>query len=317
MLEYIQQHEVLQDTISGYRKGHSAGTILLRIKSDIIKAMKKGEVTLIAFADFSKAFDTVDYCTILERLHAIGFSHGALNWVLNYLSGRKQFVQINDKQSNILNVHFGVPQGSILGPVLFNLYVNNLSNTLECPSFQYADDTTLYDHCSPQEITNIVEKINGNMSNLEEWAASSNLSLNGSKTKQMLITTQQMSSAHGLKDEVPTIKVKGEVLERKASFKLLGTWPDEHLKWTDHIKHLSSSCYAVLSTLRKLKNLAPFIVRKQLVESLVMSKLDYNDVVCYPLPQYLERKLQRIQNVAAGFVLNSYTTESDVLEKLR
>ena len=126
-----------------------------------------------------------------------------------------------------------------------------------------------------------------------------------------------MSSAHGLKDEVPTIKVKGEVLERKASFKLLGTWLDEHLKWADHIKHLSSLCYAVLSTLRKLKNLAPFIIRKQLVESLVMSKLDYNDVVCYPLPQYLERKLQRIQNVAAGFVLNRYTTESDVLEKLR
>ena len=164
-------------------------------------------------------------------------------------------------------------------------------------SFSESCETGTCDHCSPQEITNIVDKINGNMSNLEEWAASSNLSLNGSKTKQMLITTQQMSSAHGLKDEVPTIKVKGEVLERKASFKLLGTWLDEHLKWTDHIKHLSSSCYAVLSTLRKLKNLAPFIVRKQLVESLVMSKLDYN--------------------VAAGFVLNRYTTESDVLEKLR
>lgn len=126
-----------------------------------------------------------------------------------------------------------------------------------------------------------------------------------------------MSSAHGLEDEVPTITITGEVLERKASFKLLDTWLDEYLKWTDHIKHLSSSCYAVLSTLRKLKNLAPFIVRKQLIESLVMSKLDYNDVVCYPLPQYLEKKLQRIQNIAAGFVLNRYTTESDVLEKFR
>ncbi len=82
------------------------------------------------------------------------------------------------------------------------------------------------------------------------------------------------------------------------------------------IKHLSSSCYAVLSTLRKLKNLAPFNVRKQLVESLIISKLDY-DLVYYPLLQYLERKLQRIQNVAAGFVLNRYTTKSDVLQKLR
>ena len=82
LLEYIQQHHILQDTVSGYRKGHSTGTIWLRIKDDIIKAMKKGEITLIAFVDCSKAFDTVDYCTIIKRLHGIGFSHGALNWIL-------------------------------------------------------------------------------------------------------------------------------------------------------------------------------------------------------------------------------------------
>ena len=126
-----------------------------------------------------------------------------------------------------------------------------------------------------------------------------------------------MSTAHGLKDLVPNVAIKGKVLERTSSFKLLGIWINEHLKWTDHIKYLSSSCYAVLSTLRKLNNLAPLNVRKQLAESLVLSKLGYNDIVFHPLPQYQQKKLQRIQNAAASFVLNKYTTESDAVEHLK
>ena len=82
MLHYLNQHEVLQKSITGYCKGHSTTTVLLRKRDDIIKAMKKGEITLIAFADFSKAFDTVDYSTVLQKLHVIGFSHTSLNWVI-------------------------------------------------------------------------------------------------------------------------------------------------------------------------------------------------------------------------------------------
>ena len=186
--------------------------------------MRKGEITLIAYADFSKAFDTIDYSTVIQRLHAIGFSHGALSWILSYLSGRKQVVQVHDKQSDTLDVRFGVPQGSILGPILFNLYVNDLQSNLDCQSFHYADDTTLYEHCPPRELTKTEEKINGTMFKLEDWSTKSNLLLNGSKTKQMLITTQQMSAAHGLKNLVPNVTIKGKVLERTSSFKLLGIW---------------------------------------------------------------------------------------------
>ena len=102
MLEYLSQQDILQNSITGFRKGHSTSTVLLRICDDIIKAMKKGEVTLIAFADFSKAFDTVDYSVVIRKLHAIGFSPSSLNWILDYLTSRKQFVQINDKQSYLL-----------------------------------------------------------------------------------------------------------------------------------------------------------------------------------------------------------------------
>ncbi|CAB3981517.1 Hypothetical predicted protein, partial [Paramuricea clavata] len=114
IVKYIDQHNVLNENVTGFRKGHATSSVLLRVRDDILKAMKKGEITLIAFADFSKAFDTVDLAVIIKKLHAIGFSHFSFNWILNYLTGRKQLVQVNDSQSELADVLFGVPQGSIL-----------------------------------------------------------------------------------------------------------------------------------------------------------------------------------------------------------
>ena len=204
--------------------------------------MKKGKVTLIAFADFSKAFDTVDYSIVLRKLHAIGFSSSSLNWLLSYLTGSSQFVQINDKHSASVNIQFGVPQGSILGPVLFNLYVNDLQKNHECSCFQYADDTTLYDHCSPRDLSVYSNRMEATMSQLESWASESNLLMNGDKTKQMLLTTPQMSKVHNLEEFIPPLSVGGQAVEKVKTFKLLGTWINENLKWSDPVKHVLSSC---------------------------------------------------------------------------
>ena len=127
------------------------------------------------------------------------------------------------------------------------------------------------------------------MSGLENWANDSKLLLNGKKTKQMLVTTQEMSRAHGLNEYIPPITVRHHIIERVTTFKILGTWfSNENLKWADQTKHLLSSCYGVLSSLRKLRKMTPQHIKKQLVESLVISKLDYNDIVSYPLPKYLQ-----------------------------
>lgn len=101
--------------------------------------MKRSELTMAIFADFSKAFDTVDHTRIVKKIHNMGFPKHFLQWIVSYIGERRQFVQINDKTSEFVDVQFGVPQGLILGPVLFNIYANDLNNIRDCTAFQYAD----------------------------------------------------------------------------------------------------------------------------------------------------------------------------------
>ena len=144
ILVFIEKQALLASSISGYRKGHSTTTVLMGITDDIIRAMKKGEVTLMVCADYSKAFDKVQFKAVLARLHEMGFSKSFLLLVPSYPSERRQLVQIDDNLSELAYVEFVVPQGSILGPGLFNLYVADLQKKLDCPCYQYADDTTFF-----------------------------------------------------------------------------------------------------------------------------------------------------------------------------
>ena len=277
--------------------------------------MKRGEVTMAVLADFSKAFDTVSYGTVLRKLHRHGFSKSFLRWITNYLTGRKQFVQIDDRTSRQIDVTFGVPQGSILGPVLFNLYVNDLSDNLgPVSSHQYADDTTIYTHGKPDDISTCEKRLQTAIDNLTNWSCKCNLVLNSKKTKVMLFSTPQLSRVHKLDDCCLQLTANGKELERINSTRLLGTEIQQDLSWTKDINSKISSCYNSLSVIKKLKHLAPFHVRKQLAESLVLSKMDYNDVVCHPLPVYLTKRLQRVQLATAGFVLSRYAEMSDILK---
>ena len=112
--------------MAGFRKSRSSNTLLLEIRDDILRAMSKGELTLSVYSDYSEAFDTVQNHTVIQKLHKTGFSTSALKWFISYLGNRSQCVQVHDCQSATKPCHFGVPQGSVLDPLLFNLYVNDL-----------------------------------------------------------------------------------------------------------------------------------------------------------------------------------------------
>ncbi len=274
--------------------------------------MKRGEVTLMVLADFSKAFDTIKYKTVLTKLSQLGFSNDYLKWTVNYFTERQHFVQIDDKTSGLCPVNFGVPQGSILGPLIFNLYAADLQSYVEDKCHQYADDTTLYAHCKPENLQDAVADMQSSVRKLEKWSSEANLIINPSKTKVMMLSTAQLSFSHSLYDASLDIEINGTPIERVNSTKLLGSYIHEHLKWEENVKN-ASTCYSTLATLRKLKNSLPFNIRKNLVQSLVLSKLYYNDVIYHSLPENLDKRLQRVQKAAASFVLGKYARTADVL----
>ena len=183
MVQFIDSEHLLPSHVSGFRRGHSTTTALISIRDDIIKAMHRGEVTIMVF-------DTVHFDIIIRKLHSVGFSQQFLRWMMNYLKGRQQYVQIDDKRSEKLNTNFGVPQGSILGPGLFNLYVADLADHLgeACSCHQYADDTTIYKSVKPKDLQKGVTKISDSLKNLVHWSDGSKLAINNDKTKTMLIT---------------------------------------------------------------------------------------------------------------------------------
>ena len=181
--DFIDKNNVLNSNISAYRKGQSTTTVLQAIRDDIVKAMKSSEVTMMILADFSKAFDTICFRNLITKMSKLGFSRDFLILTLNYVVHRKQFVQIDDTSSDVKNVNFGVPQGSILGPVLFNIYVADLQDNVKVKYFQYADDTTIYDHAKISDLNSCRNTIYQSINKLSVWFQESTLDLTTTKPR--------------------------------------------------------------------------------------------------------------------------------------
>ena len=155
---------------------------------------------------------------------------------MNYLTGRRHFVQIDDKTSGLCPVNFGVPQRSILGPLTFNLYIADLHSYIKDKCHQYADDTTFYAHCKPENLQDAVADMQSSVRKLEEWSSEANLVINPSKTTVMMLSTAQLASSHSLNDASINIVINGTHVERVKSTKLLGSYIHEHLKWERMLK---------------------------------------------------------------------------------
>ena len=149
---------------------------------------------------------------------------------------------------------------------------------------------------------------------LRDWSLECNLAPSPKKTKVMMPSSAQMSRAHGLETCSLNLTVNGKRLKRVPNFRLLGTQVNQHLNWKEEINSKISSCYTTLAVIRKLKHLTPVHVRKQLAECLILSKIDYNDIVSHPIPEYLIKRLQRVQLAAAGFVLGRYAHMPDLIQ---
>ena len=267
-------------------------------------ALDKRKVSLLTLLDLSAAFDTIDHSLLIQRLrHDFGIYGTALDWFRSYLSNRSQSVLVDGHISEPTEITCGVPQGSVLGPILFVLYTTPLSTVIKSHSVidhSYADDSQLQKSASPRDIPYLIQSMQECISDVKSWMTVNKLKLNDDKTEVMLVSSKQMS--HKL--TVPDSMIVGDAtISFTRAVKNLGVTLDNHLEMEDHV-------YATIRAsnfqLRRIASIRQYITADAaatLVSAYILSRLDYCNSLLYNCHNYLTDKLQIVMNNAARLVL--------------
>ena len=229
------------------------------------------------YLDLSKAFDTINYDILINKLKHYGIKGNSLNLFKNYLSNRSQFVSVNDVNSEKRPISTGVPQGSILGPLLFLIYINDMVFASEIfASIMYADDTTL--SCTvnfkKSVLTDISEtELNNELQKISTWLKLNKLSLNVSKTKFMIFHTPTK------KVSTPKLMIDDSVIERVTEFNFLGINVHENLNWSCHTTKIANKISRTIGILNKLKRYLPLNIKIMIYNALIASHLNYGILI--------------------------------------
>ena len=313
---FLEENNLLTIVQSGFRRLHSTLTSLIHVTDKWLRNIEKGLVTGVVFIDLRKAFDTVDFSILEKKLHGYGVQGTELQWFSSYLQGRTQVVSIDGELSEPLPVTVGVPQGSILGPLLFLLYVNDLPDVpLKCNTNMYADDTELDYATKPSDLQIMETVINEDLSRLETYFEHNKLSLNVAKCEFLVIGTQQQVN----KCNDISIKMCNTEVKNVHSAKYLGMTIDRNIKWDIHTDKLKNKISSKVALLQRLKKIVPIETLKQLYDTIVLPHFDYCDIIYGQCSDENLEKLQKLQNRAARILTGSGPQEhrEDMFTKLK
>lgn len=300
------------NTQYGYKQYHSTETLLVKFMNDILVAIDNKSGVVVLLIDLSAAFDTVDHQILLKILHdEIGIQGTALKWFHSFLTSRTQKVQVGNCTSEPLPLLFGVPQGSVLGPVLFNIYSRSLSAVFSASGFSssgYADDNSgLRVFTSAFQTQALTTSIADCLSNVKSWMDSHFLKLNESKSEIIVFGDEDFKRSVNISG---TFTNSGECIRFSQCIKYLGVFLDRSLYLDTHVNRVVSSCYHHLRGISSIRRFLSQAQAEQLIHAFISSKLDMCNALFFGLSKWHLAKLQRVQNAALRIVLQKKKRES-------
>lgn len=310
LMSFIGQNKILYQYQFGFREGHNTNMALSVLMDHILSALDKSELVCGIFLDLKKAFDTVDHEILCRKLFKYGIRGLAMKWIRDYLHARTQYVCYNYVDSQVLKVKCGVPQGSILGPLLFLLYINDIVNvSSSLVPVIYADDTNVF--MKGKSIQEISVKMNNELKKIVQWVNSNKLSLNISKTNYMIFRSK------GKKLSVDfELKICGTVIERVSHTKFLGIMLDEKLLWDRHVQFIKPKMAKGIGILCKARKILNQKVLVTLYNSIIYPYLSYCVEVWGTAADIHLSSLLRLQKKAIRILTSStYKAPSDPLFK--
>ena len=295
----------LEGMQSAYHADHSTEMALLKVKTDILNDMDNKKVNFLILLDLSATFDMVSFCLLINQLlNRFGITGTVLQWIESYLTEWTQKVMIDEFSSDPVMLKCRVPQGSVLGPILYTLFtspVGDISRSHNIGYHGYADNTQNYHSFTPSKAGDEEKckwEIEVCISDIHTWMRTNLLKLNDEKTEFLIIGTKQQLS----KVKTTSISVGQDEIPCSETARNLGYYYDQHMKNSAHINKLVSSLNVTLRRILKIRNNIDYDTTKILLQAMVLSRLDYCNSLMLGSTKYNLKKLQQVQNCAARIV---------------
>ena len=308
MYSFLTENNLLTWRNSGYKRRDSTTNRLIRIVNDIQLGLDRREPSCLVFLDQSKAFDRIHHSSLMRKLQVKGIDGGLLQLLSSYLHNRNIRVALSGAKSRWHVTKAGVPQGSILGPLLFLIYADDIEENLECDIHMYADDAVLIAKYTNPDTA--VTKINRDLEKLNTWAEKWHMSFNPEKTKYMIIGNTNQPH--------PSLQLNDTQIDQVHSYQQLGVILNDKLNWEDHINHVISKANRKIGLMWKLSSELPRYAVENIYTSYIRPQLEYSAVIYNNCTREQSRRLEACQRKAAIACTRAYrrTNTENLLNEL-